>query len=148
MCPIRRGFGLATRLSGDGDLSSWVYGSRVLPDVGHLELARAAVAAAAGSGATEVELEQVEWLCPVVVGSDGLELRVELFAEGDGRSGYEITSVGADGEVWSTARASRLWRGLKNRSERSPRRGRTARQRRRRISAQRQRQAKTPLTRF
>ena len=76
---------------------SLVPGSRVLPDVGQLELARAAVAAAAGADATEVELEQVEWLCPVEVGSDGLELRVELFAEGDGRSGYEITSLGADG---------------------------------------------------
>ena len=76
---------------------SLVPGSRVLPDVGQLELARAAVAAAAGADATEVELEQVEWLCPVEVGADGLELRVELFAEGDGRSGYEITSLGADG---------------------------------------------------
>ena len=98
----RSGLRFGARLSGtEGYLrvvpGSRVPGARVLPDVGQLELARAAVAAAAGADATEVELEQVEWLCPVEVGADGLELRVELFAEGAGRSGYEITSIGADG---------------------------------------------------
>ena len=40
----------------------------------------------------------MEWFEPVVVGADGLDLHVELFAEEDGRIGYEIYSGGADEE--------------------------------------------------
>ena len=46
----------------------------------------------------EVRLEQVEWLRPVVVGTEGLDLHVELFAEEAGRTGYEIYSGGEDEE--------------------------------------------------
>jgi len=41
----------------------------------------------------EVRLEHVDWSEPVVVGAGGLELHVELFAEDDGRTSYEIYSA-------------------------------------------------------
>ncbi len=86
----------STRLSGEEAYLSGVNGARVLPDVAHLEMARAAVAAAAGEDARDrVRPEQVEWLQPVVVGSEGLDLHVELFAEEDGKTGYEIYSGAA-----------------------------------------------------
>ena len=57
--------------------------------------ARPGVKAAAGEDVqAEVYLEQVEWLSPVVVGPEGLDLHVELFAEDDGRTSYEIYSIG------------------------------------------------------
>ena len=89
----------SAHLSGEEPYLRLVNGSRVLPDVVHLELARAAVEAAAGEDSqTEVQLEQIEWLRPVVVGSEGLDLHVELFAEEEGRTGYEIYSAGEAGE--------------------------------------------------
>ena len=84
-----------THLSEDEPCLRVMNGSRVLPDVAHLEMARAAVKAAAGEDVqAEVYLEQVEWLSPVVVGPEGLDLHVELFAEDDGRTSYEIYSIG------------------------------------------------------
>ena len=63
----------STRLSGEEPYLREVNGGRVLPEVAHLELARAAVTSAAGdTGAPEVRLEQVEWFEPVVVGAEGL----------------------------------------------------------------------------
>ena len=67
----------STRLSGEEVYLHEVNGARVLPDVAHLEMARAAVAAVAGEDTRDrVRLEQVEWLQPVVVGSEGLDLHV------------------------------------------------------------------------
>src|SRR5882757_7186863 len=62
----------SARLSGEEAYLHGVNGARVLPEVAHLEMARAAVAAAAGEDTQDrVRLEQVEWLQPVVVGPDG-----------------------------------------------------------------------------
>ena len=89
----------STRLNGDEAYLHGVNGARVLPEAAHLEIARAAVAAVTGDDTQDqVRLEQVEWLQPVVVGSDGLDLHVELFAEEDGKTGYEIYSGAAEAE--------------------------------------------------
>ena len=70
----------------------------MLPEAAHLEMARTAVKMAADADArAEVRLEQVEWLRPVVVGAEGFELLVELFADEDGKAGYEIYSADGDG---------------------------------------------------
>ena len=62
-------------------------------------MARAAVEAAAGADARHgVRLQQVVWLRPVVVGPDGLDLHVELFADDEGEIGYEIYSGAVGGE--------------------------------------------------
>ena len=90
----------STRLSGDEAYlrDHGVSGARVLADGSHLEMARAAVEAAAGEDARGgVRLEQMEWLRPVVVGGGGLDLHVELFAEEDGKTGYEIYSGAVGG---------------------------------------------------
>ena len=90
----------STRLSGEEFYlrDHVVSGARVLPGVAHLEMARAAVAAATGEDAQDgMRLQQVVWLRPVVVGPDGLDLHVELFAEEDGKIGYEIYSGVAGG---------------------------------------------------
>ena len=74
----------STRLSGEEFyLRDHVVGGRkILPAVAHLELARAAVSAAAGEDEQGgVSLQQVTWIRPVVVGADGVELHIELFAE-------------------------------------------------------------------
>jgi len=89
----------SARLSGDEPYLRLIDGARVLPEAAHLEMARAAVEAAAGKGAqAKVRLEQAEWQQPVVLGPDGLELHVELFADEDGRTAYEIYSAGEAGE--------------------------------------------------
>ena len=77
-----------------------VSGVRVLPGVAHLEMARAAVEAAAGVDSPHgLRLQRVVWLRPVVVGPDGLDLHIELFEE-DGGIDYQIYSevAGGDGE--------------------------------------------------
>src|ERR1700733_2869018 len=71
----------STRLSGEEFYlrDHVVSGARILPGVAHLEMARAAVAAATGEDAQDgMRLQQVVWLRPVVVGPDGLDLHVEL----------------------------------------------------------------------
>ena len=104
------GRGSRRDLNGDEPYLRVVNGARVLPDVAHLEMARAAVEAAAGEGGRpEMRLEQVEWLRPVVVGSAGLELHVELFADEDGRIGYEIYSGEAGSEDAGRVIHSRGW---------------------------------------
>src|SRR5205085_4786547 len=80
----------SARLSGEETYLRGVNGSRVLPEIAQLEIARAA---AEGYGEQpELPLEQVEWLRPVVVGPDGLDLHVELFEDDEGNTGYEILS--------------------------------------------------------
>src|SRR5882762_5081273 len=108
----------STRLSGEEFYlrDHVVAGSRVLPGVAHLEMARAAVAAAGEDGRDRMRLEQVVWLRPVVVGADGLELHVELFCDVEGEIGYEIYSGAAGGGdaarvIHSRGRAVAGWSG-------------------------------------
>ncbi|SEO31193.1 polyketide synthase dehydratase domain-containing protein, partial [Bradyrhizobium sp. OK095] len=82
-----------------------VGGLHVLPGVAQLEMARAAVeAATAEDGRRGIRLQQVVWLRPVVVGSDGIELHIELFAEEDGKLEYEIYSETEDRVIHSQGR--------------------------------------------
>ena len=75
-----------------------VDGARVLPGVAHLEMARAAAeAATAAAAAGKMHLRNVTWLRPVVVGTEGLELHIELVADEEGRIDYEIYSGAAGG---------------------------------------------------
>src|SRR3954469_14215209 len=60
-----------TRIDGDDPCLRAVNGLRVLPDLAHLDIAQAALEAAAGVRRdAEMQLEQVEWLRPVLVGPD------------------------------------------------------------------------------
>ncbi|MFJ8472830.1 amino acid adenylation domain-containing protein [Kitasatospora sp. NPDC094011] len=73
-----------------------VRGARLLPGVAHLEMARAAVAAALDApSAHAVRLEDVVWLRPAICGPDGLELRVAVRRTGD-TAVFEITVAGDD----------------------------------------------------
>ncbi|MEZ3179518.1 SDR family NAD(P)-dependent oxidoreductase [Streptomyces pimonensis] len=74
-----------------------VRGSRVLPGVAHLEMARVAVARALGREDTAaVGLTGVVWLRAAVCGPDGLTLRVRVRTGAQGCT-YEILAVGPDG---------------------------------------------------
>ncbi|MFI0774448.1 SDR family NAD(P)-dependent oxidoreductase [Streptomyces sp. NPDC021212] len=67
-----------------------VRGARVLPAAAHLEMARAAVAHAAGHGATGLRLRDVTFLRPVVADGPALDVHMGL-APGNGRSfGYQL----------------------------------------------------------
>ena len=101
----------STRLSGEEAYLRGVNGARVLPEIAHLEMVRSAVAA--GEDAQDqVRLEQVEWLQPVVVGSDGLDLHIELFTEENGKTSYEIYSGVAEGEDDARLIHSQGWFGI------------------------------------
>jgi polyketide synthase PksN len=74
-----------------------VQGQRVLPGVAYLEMARAAVARAAGplgEGQAVMRLKNVVWVRPLAVGDEPARVHIGLFPE-DGRNGaitYEIYS--------------------------------------------------------
>ncbi|WP_316205884.1 polyketide synthase dehydratase domain-containing protein, partial [Bradyrhizobium sp. SZCCHNS1012] len=77
-----------------------VQGSRVLPGVAYLEMARAAVTKAAGDvgdGSSGILLRQVVWARPVHVDAGTMELHIGLHAEADGSISYEIYSGSAGG---------------------------------------------------
>jgi acyl transferase domain-containing protein/glutamate/tyrosine decarboxylase-like PLP-dependent enzyme/acyl carrier protein len=87
------------RLSGDGAYLRPVHGERVLAEIAQLEMARAALEAGSFDGArADMRMEQVEWLQPVSVGAEGLELHIELFADDGARTGYQIYSESEAGE--------------------------------------------------
>ena len=72
-----------------------VKGERVMPGVAYLEMARAAVAQAAEimeDGQRGIQLKNVVWARPIVVGKEGAQVRIGLFPEDDGRIAYEIYS--------------------------------------------------------
>ena len=69
-------------------------GVRVLPEMVQLEMVRAAITAAASPDAQAgLRLQQVTWTRPVIIGQEGLELHIELFANEDGKIEYEIYSA-------------------------------------------------------
>ena len=73
-----------------------VDGVRVMPGAAHLEMARAAVAAAAPAYVRDgVHLRHVTWLRPVLIGDEGIDLHIELVARDDGSIDYDIYSEAA-----------------------------------------------------
>ncbi|WP_158754555.1 SDR family NAD(P)-dependent oxidoreductase, partial [Dyella sp. S184] len=94
------GLRFSTRLSGEEFFLSdhVVQGVRVLPGVAQLEMARRAVSEVVGAQ-TPIELNEVVWLRPVAVGTNGLMLHIALYAEDDGDIHFEIYSDGEDGEA-------------------------------------------------
>ncbi|PYV42944.1 MAG: non-ribosomal peptide synthetase, partial [Acidobacteria bacterium] len=69
-----------------------VKGERVLPGVAYLEMARAAVAQAAGTPDIGLQLTNVVWARPIVVGKEGAQVHIGLFPEDDGHIAYEVYS--------------------------------------------------------
>jgi polyketide synthase PksN len=88
-----------------------VRGERVMPGVAYLEMARAAVAQAAGitdDGQRGIQLKNVVWVRPIVVGDEGAQVRIGLFPENERRISYEIYSEAGSGGgpvVYSNGRA-------------------------------------------
>ncbi|HXO67942.1 MAG TPA: SDR family NAD(P)-dependent oxidoreductase, partial [Bradyrhizobium sp.] len=85
-----------------------VRGSRVLPGVAHLEMARAAVAAALGvADGVGIHLDNVVLVRPLVVEDKPLEVRIGLYPAENGAIAYEIYR-NTDGEtsVWSQGTAA------------------------------------------
>ncbi|WP_231578090.1 SDR family NAD(P)-dependent oxidoreductase [Dickeya chrysanthemi] len=68
-----------------------VKGQKVLPGVAYLELARAAIADAAGHSQS-VMLKNVSWLRPMIVQEAGLHVAVDLHPEDNGDISFEIYS--------------------------------------------------------
>ncbi|MEA2959171.1 MAG: polyketide synthase PksN, partial [Alphaproteobacteria bacterium] len=85
-----------SRLSGEEFFLSdhVVQGRRVLPGAAYLEMARAAVAKSVGEASWDggLELKNVAWLRPIVVGEDAEEVSIELVTEDGGEIGYQIYS--------------------------------------------------------
>ncbi|MBB6249440.1 SDR family NAD(P)-dependent oxidoreductase, partial [Rhodanobacter sp. A1T4] len=75
-----------------------VLDSQVLPGVAQLEMARFA-ASEAKDGAGVLHMRDVAWARPIVVGSEGLEVRVSLYPEDSGEIRYEIYTESVDGDV-------------------------------------------------
>jgi acyl transferase domain-containing protein/acyl carrier protein/SAM-dependent methyltransferase len=79
-----------------------VRGRRVLPGVAYLEMARVAVALAAGGpaspvpGAPGIRLQNIIWARPVTVGAEPVQVRIGLCPGADGTISYEISSGAAD----------------------------------------------------
>ncbi|MEU0807603.1 SDR family NAD(P)-dependent oxidoreductase [Streptomyces sp. NPDC005970] len=99
--PDADGITYRTRFHGDEPFlrDHQVRGSRVLPAVAQLEMARAAVAQTLGDGpAGSVRLDDVVWLRPAACGPDGLELSVSVRTLPGPRWEYTIHCVGDDNE--------------------------------------------------
>jgi polyketide synthase PksN len=72
-----------------------VQGQKVLPGVAYLEMAREAVAQAAGVAAkshTGIQLKNIVWARPIVVGEEPVVVHIGLFPEDSGEIAYEIYS--------------------------------------------------------
>jgi acyl transferase domain-containing protein/ubiquinone/menaquinone biosynthesis C-methylase UbiE len=72
-----------------------VKGQRVLPGVAYLEMARAAVAKAAGAlevGQIGIRLKDLVWAQPITVGEQSVQVHIGLFPGDNGEIAYEIYS--------------------------------------------------------
>lgn len=70
-----------------------INGSKVLPDLACLEMARAAVEYASGGMVDkygQIKLKNVEWTRPVFVGNEPLQVNIGLFPEENGEIAFEI----------------------------------------------------------
>ncbi|MES2347144.1 MAG: SDR family NAD(P)-dependent oxidoreductase, partial [Pseudomonadota bacterium] len=85
-------------------------GKRVLPGVAYLEMARAAVAVAAGmTDGQGIRLADTVWLRPVVVDECAVDVHTELSIRPDGEIEFQmIGSDGGDGMVYCQGRATVL----------------------------------------
>jgi polyketide synthase PksN len=83
-----------------------IMGQRVLPGVAYLEMARAAVASAlngiafnaAATGSSKesnatIQLKNIIWVRPIVVGEQPAQVHIGLYPEDDGEIAYEIYSL-------------------------------------------------------
>ncbi len=75
-----------------------VGGRKVLPGAAQLELARAAVAAAAGEAGAGVRLREVVWTAPLAVEGEAVHVSIELAPEESGAIAFEIFRGGEDRE--------------------------------------------------
>ncbi|MCP5002639.1 MAG: SDR family NAD(P)-dependent oxidoreductase, partial [Planctomycetes bacterium] len=78
-----------------------VKGERVLPGVGYLEMARAAVEKASGDigkGAT-IHLKNVVWAQPIVIDGSDQKVHIGLFGEDDGQIQYEVYTESGEEEA-------------------------------------------------
>ncbi|BBB93440.1 MAG TPA: SDR family NAD(P)-dependent oxidoreductase [Methylomusa anaerophila] len=88
-----------------------VNGQRVLPGVAYLEIARAAVEQAAGTleNHTGIQLKNVVWVRPIIVGEQPVKVHIGLFPEDNGEIAFEVYSeskeTGAGPVVHSQGRA-------------------------------------------
>ncbi|MCB0208983.1 MAG: SDR family NAD(P)-dependent oxidoreductase, partial [Anaerolineae bacterium] len=73
-----------------------VRGEKVLPGVAYLEMARAAGTMAVREGAV-IQLKDVVWLRPLVVGDAPVETQVGLYAEESGEVRYEVSTLDDEG---------------------------------------------------
>ncbi|MCQ4167723.1 SDR family NAD(P)-dependent oxidoreductase, partial [Tahibacter harae] len=94
----------ATRLDGSEFFlrDHVIRGSHIVPGVTWLEMARAALADAAGLGAAAgngLVLSQVVWPRPLAVAGDAVDVRIELAPQPSGEVAFAIRSEGADGEA-------------------------------------------------
>ncbi|MCP5003188.1 MAG: polyketide synthase, partial [Planctomycetes bacterium] len=78
-----------------------VKGKKVLPGVGYLEMARAAVEKASGptEEGTYIHLENIVWAQPIVVDGSDQKVHIGLFAEDDGQIQYEVYTESDNEEV-------------------------------------------------
>lgn len=73
-----------------------VNGQKILPGVAHLEMARAAVEAAAEvekGGDEKIRLKNVVWLRPIVVDDESVKVNISLIPDDNGEIMYEVYSV-------------------------------------------------------
>ncbi|HWP96054.1 MAG TPA: SDR family NAD(P)-dependent oxidoreductase [Syntrophomonadaceae bacterium] len=72
-----------------------VKGQRILPGVAYLEMARAAVEQAAGQSKDResgIQLKNIVWAKPVIVGEEPVKVSIGLYPEENGEIAYEIYS--------------------------------------------------------
>ncbi|WP_264453579.1 SDR family NAD(P)-dependent oxidoreductase [Paenibacillus polymyxa] len=72
-----------------------IRGQKLLPGVAYLEMARAAVEQVAGSPEdkwTSIRLKDVDWIRPVVVGEESVDVSIGLYPQDGGEIAYEIYS--------------------------------------------------------
>ena len=74
-----------------------VQGAKILPGVGHLEMARAALTQALNADSV-VELNRVVWLRPAALTGDSLALHISVLAATDSEIEYDIYSLDEAGE--------------------------------------------------
>ena len=78
-----------------------VQGQRMLPGAAHLEMARAAVKQSSGIEESEgfgIEIRDVVWSRPVVVGVEPVDVHIGLYPQESGEIEYEIYSEGGEEE--------------------------------------------------